>query len=235
MSSRGLPVLLWDMNGVLLDDEVVHEKCFAEILESFCGVQLTHEEYLDCFIGKTDALGMIDYFSQVEEDVNPDVISLLCGEKNRLYVDYFAQGLAVNPQALELLSDLDSAGYKQALVTCDQRPDVEVILERMLPNVFRSTITAQDVVRSKPYADPYEKAAAQIDVNPVDCIVVEDSVAGIHSARQAGAQVIGLCDTTTSQYARQLELAGASRVVSSLDVFSSDYFDRFNSSDKVAI
>lgn len=236
MPSRDIrPSILWDMNGVLLDDEIVHEQCFAEILASFCGISLNHEDYLAYFIGKTDKLGFIDFFKKVEQDINPDVLKTLCAEKNKLYVDYFSRGLAVNPSAQDLLEDLNILGYKQALVTCDQRPDVDAILQSMLPNVFDATVAAQDVKHSKPYMDPYEKAAVEINADSGSCIVIEDTVAGVLAARRAGARVIGFAESQTSNYARQLAGAGAERIVTSLEMFSADFFDRFMQSKEAVI
>lgn len=226
-SGLNKPAILWDMNGVLLDDEKVHEKCFAEVLFNFCGVDLTHEDYLEFFIGKTDYLGMKQYFESVESGVSPEVINNLCGVKNQLYIEYFSKGLAVNPKARDLLEDLDSQGFRQALVTCDQRPDVDQILKSMLPNVFVSTVAAQDVINSKPYAEPYLKAAELIGFDPSNCVVIEDTIAGVKSAKNAGAKVIGFCETSTSSYARQLQILGAGRVVNSLEGFTGDYFENF--------
>lgn len=219
--------ILWDMNGVLLDDEPIHERCFAEILKSYCGIELSHEDYINYFYGKTDLLGMEDYFATVESDINPTTLTLLCGEKNRLYVDYYTQGLTVAPLARDLLDNLSHHGYKQALVTCDQRPDVDAILESILPNVFDSVVSAQDVKYSKPYADPYVKAAIEVGADIATCIVVEDSLMGVSSAVKAGARIIGYSSFQSSKHARELSVGGAERVVTDFSVFTDDFFARF--------
>lgn len=224
---QSTPTILWDMNGVLIDDEPLHEKCFSEILKDYCGIELSHEDYVNHFYGKTDLLGMEDFFKTVEPDINPTTLTLLCGEKNRNYVDYRNTGLAVAANAKELLEDLSSKGYKQALVTCDQRQDVDVILERFLPNVFQSVVSAQDVKNSKPFADPYLKAASQVGIPIEKCIVIEDSLSGVISAQKAGASVIGVSEIMSTKHARELEVVGAKRVVTDLSLFSDDYFSFF--------
>ncbi len=224
LQEQRTPTILWDMNGVLLDDEPVHEKCFAEILRSYCGIELTHEDYIAYFYGKTDFLGMENYFATVEPDVSVTTLNLMCGEKNRLYVDYFKQGLTITANARELLEDLSSKNYKQALVTCDQRPDVEAILCDLLPNVFGSVVTAQDVQFSKPYADPYVKASVELGTDISDCIVIEDSSAGVISAKKAGARVIGYSEFRSAKHARELEIVGSEKVETDFSSFCDDYF-----------
>ena len=72
------PLILWDLNGVLVDDEPVHEKCFRELLAESFGIDLSHEDYNKHFLGKTDRLGFIDFFSQVENSIHDSMLNAMC-------------------------------------------------------------------------------------------------------------------------------------------------------------
>jgi len=77
------------------------------------------------------------------------------------------------------------------------------------PTVF---VTADDVERGKPAPDPYRQAARRLDVAPDQCVVVEDTPAGLEAAQTAGARVLAV--TTTHEAA---PLAGATAVVPAIN------------------
>jgi len=59
-------------------------------------------------------------------------------------------------------------------------------------NYYQFSISASDVVRSKPFPDPYLMAADKIDADIKECIVLEDSATGVASATSAGAYVVAV-------------------------------------------
>jgi HAD superfamily hydrolase (TIGR01509 family) len=198
------PNILWDLNGVLLDDEPVHEQCFRELLVSDFGIELSSVDYDNYFLGKTDRLGFIDFFSQVESSIGEKMLDVMCAKKHRLYEHYALKGLNINLEAVTMLDDLSSHNYKQTLVTCDQQSDVVKILQKNLPNVFDVIITSNDVKYSKPSSEPYLQAMAKLGVSDKSCIVIEDTLAGAISGKSAGAQVAVIHSKNDTNFLREL-------------------------------
>lgn len=99
-------------------------------------------------------------------------------------------GIEVLPGAADLLSLLAEAGVPTAIVTSGGGPLAEARLAATgLPHP-PVVVTADDVERGKPYPDPWLLGARRLGVDPADCLVVEDAVAGLQAARAAGCRAL---------------------------------------------
>jgi sugar-phosphatase len=108
-------------------------------------------------------------------------------------------GIVVLPGALDLLARLRDAGVPTAVVTSSSAPLAEARLRVTgLPRP-EVVVTASDVERGKPWPDPWLLAAERLGVDPDGCLVVEDSVAGLRAARDAGCRGLVAVTTTTAR------------------------------------
>jgi mannitol-1-/sugar-/sorbitol-6-phosphatase len=114
------------------------------------------------------------------------------------------EGVTALPGAAELLAHLPPD--RLAIVTSATRPLAVARLGYAGIPVPRHMITADDVVHGKPSPEPFLKGAALLGFAPADCLVFEDSPAGISSARSAGMRAIAL---QTTYPAKQLQAATA--------------------------
>lgn len=108
-----------------------------------------------------------------------------------------ADGIEVLPGAVELLGRLRDAEVPTALVTSSSAPLAQARLHATglpRPDVV---VTASDVVRGKPWPDPWLLGAERIRVTPGACLVVEDAVAGLRAARAAGCRGLAAVASTT--------------------------------------
>jgi HAD superfamily hydrolase (TIGR01509 family) len=94
------------------------------------------------------------------------------------------------PGARELLADLRANDVPCALVTMSWQRFVDPILEHLPPDSFASIVTGDRVEFGKPHPEPYLKAAAELGVEPADCVAIEDSNTGAKSAVAAGCVVL---------------------------------------------
>ena len=97
----------------------------------------------------------------------------------------------VQPGARELLAEVAAAGLPHALVTSSQRVFAEAVLGAT-GITFPLTVCAEDVTAGKPDPEPYLLAAKLLDVDPVRCVVLEDSPNGVASATAAGCRVLAV-------------------------------------------
>src|SRR5438270_2247268 len=114
------------------------------------------------------------------------------------------EGVTALPGAAELLAHLPSDRF--AIVTSATRPLAIALLGYAGLPVHRHIITANDVIHGKPSPEPFLKGAALLGFAPEDCLVFEDSPAGVASARSAGMKAIAL---QTTYPADQLQAANA--------------------------
>jgi mannitol-1-/sugar-/sorbitol-6-phosphatase len=120
------------------------------------------------------------------------------------------QGVTALPGALQLLRRLPPERF--AIVTSATRPLAVARLGYAGLPVPRHMVTADDVVQGKPSPEPYLKGAALLGLAPADCIVCEDTPAGIVSAHAAGMRAIALGNTYSTH-----ELAAADALAGSLE------------------
>jgi sugar-phosphatase len=102
-------------------------------------------------------------------------------------------GVAVMPGAVELVSSIPDCRW--CVVTSGSRHLATARLKLAGIPIPKVMVTADDVANGKPHPEPYLKGAELLEMNPAECLVIEDAPAGIHSAHAAGMQVIGLVST----------------------------------------
>ena len=71
---------------------------------------------------------------------------------------------------------------------------------------FQAIVTSDDVTETKPSPQPYLIAAAQIDENSTDCVVIENAPLGIRSGKSAGMKVIGITTTLNAHHLRDADV-----------------------------
>jgi HAD superfamily hydrolase (TIGR01509 family) len=203
-----LEAVLFDMNGVIVDDEQIHELACAHVLADF-GRRLDHRSYQQHFVGRTDEDGFRSYFSGT-----PAVryMDQLIAAKRDEYRALATGALKPCPGALACIASLVDSEVKLALVTSSTRREARRVLETLrLTSVFHTCITAEDVRIGKPDPQAYLLAARALIVDPPACVVVEDAPSGIEAARKAGMRCLGVTTTHPPE-----ELREADRIVVSL-------------------
>jgi HAD superfamily hydrolase (TIGR01509 family) len=104
--------------------------------------------------------------------------------------DLFDAGLPWCDGALELLEALAGEGVPMALVTNTRRSLTERALNSIGHQYFSATVCGDEVEAAKPAPDPYQRAAALLDLPPAACLAIEDSATGTAAAESAGCPVL---------------------------------------------
>jgi beta-phosphoglucomutase-like phosphatase (HAD superfamily) len=151
-------------------------------------------------------------------------------------VEVAEQGLRFFPHAAETLATL-AARWPLAINSGALRPEIEYALRRLNCREYVAAIvSAEDAVNCKPHPEGYRLALQALrdhmkrtgdgDVEPLDacqCLVIEDSLAGVISAKDAGMFVVGVTNTYASDQLRQ---AGAVDVIDSLAALTPDWISQ---------
>lgn len=103
-----------------------------------------------------------------------------------------AAGVTVQPGALPMLDQARALGIPVALVTAADRPVAELVLGALGADRFACSVTQGETPRGKPHPDPYLSACAELGVDPVDCLAVEDTPTGCAAALAAGCRVLAV-------------------------------------------
>ena len=178
--------ILCDFDGVLVDSEPIRFKAgaqaFAEIGES-----LTWERFVKFWLGRTDEAGLRDLLGGRFEAEGRRIIE----RRNALYEGRLDE-VPGSSDALRFIPRVPE-GIQFAVVTGSRRLEVEAILWRLATSErIQALITAEDYTQAKPAPDPFLIAARRLNLQPVSCLVIEDSPAGVAAALAAGMPVVAV-------------------------------------------
>ncbi len=188
MFGKKLPAaVLWDMDGTLVDSEhywLASEKALAEEHNA----TWTQQDGFD-LIGNSlyESSKIIKAKIGSSMDTEAIVQHLTDSVSAKLAVE-----IPWRPGAQELLRELKRKRIKTALVTMSLHRMAEQVVNRIPFDAFDVIIGGDDVVRGKPFPDPYLKAAEALGVSPEDCVAFEDSNTGLRSAESAGTKAVGI-------------------------------------------
>jgi beta-phosphoglucomutase len=181
--------VLFDMDGVLVDSEAFICRA-AVMMFSELGTRVSPEDFLP-FTG----MGENRYLGGVAQKYNLEVnIDKVKARTYEIY-DRIASG---NLEALdgvhEFIDRCRNKGLRLALATSADTVKMEINLREigLTADTFQSIVTGLDVVNKKPFPDIYLKAAENIGLKPLECLVVEDAVSGIRAGRAAGCRCLAV-------------------------------------------
>ena len=199
--------VIFDMDGVLIDSEPLHMQADAETFRRH-GMEVPDEAWADIF-GMKSEVGlalMSERYGDGSQDPN-----LLAAEKRARYIELAAGELDLVSGVREYLTMCRSRFEKLAVTTSGKERVQMPLLERFgITGLFDVIVTGDEMSAGKPDPEPYLLTASRLGFPPGECLVIEDAVAGIRSAKAAGCPVVGLSSTTPRS---ALTEAGADVVV----------------------
>ncbi len=185
--------VLFDFNGVIVDDEPLHRALFLQVLAEAEGLEVNRTDYRRFSLGRPDQEAFRAILSARGRTATAAQIKVLTGRKSELY-----RSLA-DPQALLLdgvrstIEHLTARGLTLAIVSGALREEIDWLLSATgLVSFFPVIISAEDIARGKPDPEGYALALARAGVEADESLAIEDSFAGIEAARAAGISVLAL-------------------------------------------
>ena len=181
--------ILFDLDGTLVDSERETAEAMARALSRQLAIEI--EQYdRDYIIGRS----WIAIYDSLRSRypalrwTRDETIARVAAVREEVIAEL---GITVLPGARDLLAWTRT--YKRGLVTGSSRLEVAQVLPHLGEHaVFDVIVAAEDVTRSKPAPDGYLAAIATLGLAPGECIVVEDSEAGITAGRTAGCIVLAV-------------------------------------------
>src|SRR5207249_4418508 len=184
-----IEAVLFDFNGVIADDEEQHRAALGVVLAGE-GLSLTPQQYYSDFLGFDDRRCLIEAFRRAGKALPAMQLERLLDEKSRVYQELIDRSLALVPGAADFVPRA-AERFRLGLVSGALRQEVELVLGRAgLQRYFDVLVAAEDVERCKPDPAGYLAARGALDRRrPLPagcCVVIEDSLPGLHAARAAG-------------------------------------------------
>ncbi|MEG4574484.1 HAD family phosphatase [Microcoleus sp. N3A4] len=199
-----LKAVLFDFNGVIINDEPIHEKIIDRLMLDE-NLQLKRGEFREICLGRSDRACITELLDRRGRFVTETYLDRLLQRKAEAYKTQIdtLEKLPIYPGLAEFIAKIRAAGLKMAVVSGAMRSDIELVLDRAgLAANFELIVAGDDLTASKPAPDGYLLAVELLNqkypdfnLQPIECLAVEDTFAGIEAAKKAGIQVAGVTHT----------------------------------------
>jgi len=216
-----LKAVVFDFDGIIVDSEPLHCRAFQKLLEPF-GAGFTWDEYVERYMGFDDRDAFREAFRVHGLQLDDEQLSRLIAAKAAMFQEVAREGVSSYSGAVDLIRQL-SGRTPLALCSGALLSDIEPVLGMLaIPDAFDCIVTADDVAASKPDPASYLLAIQKLQhlfpsqqILPAHAVAIEDTPAGISSAKGAGLKVLSV----TNSYPAA-ELLTADRVVDSLSAIT---------------
>jgi HAD superfamily hydrolase (TIGR01509 family) len=201
-----LRALLFDLDGTLVDSERESAEAMARALASGQGIQIEQEDR-DFIVGRS----WVQIYEQLRGRYDTlawsrdELIAATAARREEVFKE---TGLTVLPGAREVIHRFSH--LQLAIVTGSSRVEMGQALDALgLAASFEHTVASEDVATSKPAPDGYLQAAAALGVPASECLVIEDSQAGIAAGLAAQMRVVAV---SVGNYAAHDQSAAHSQI-----------------------
>lgn len=181
--------IIFDFNGTLFFDSKMHLEAWRNFSAKLRGTPFSDSEMREHMFGRTN-FDIISY--AIGKAPSDELVERLAYEKESLYRDEcrkMGSNCKLAPYAVEFLNYLKINKIQKTIATMSGKDNVDFFIDWFnLKNWFDTDKIVFDdgSIKGKPAPDIYELAAKRLNLRPEECVVIEDAVSGIESARAAG-------------------------------------------------
>ena len=189
MKLNSISCVIFDMDGVIIDSELLHKKAYYETFAAV-GVEVSDELY-KTLTGSSTINAFQRLVTHFRLDAEP---SDLVQQKRKRYVEYFENDptLPLVHGVEDIIKYFFGKGYTLVLASSSAMVNIDRVFTRFdLDQYFTAKISGADLTLSKPHPEIFEKAALLGKTPKENCIIIEDSDNGVKAANDAGIFVFG--------------------------------------------
>lgn len=199
-----LKAILFDFNGVIINDERIHLQLIDEILIQE-NLQPQKMQERQASLGRSDRVCFQELLANRGRVASEDYLTQLLYRKAQAYALELEklEKLPTYPGVEDLIYQVRSRNLNLAIVSGAVRQEIEIVLKRAnLAEYFNIIVAGDDITTSKPEPDGYLLAVErlsqvypELNLQPQECLAIEDTPAGIAAAKRAQIQVVGVANT----------------------------------------
>lgn len=192
---KNIKACIFDLDGTLVDSMWMWPDIDREYLNRF------EIEYDDNLKNEIDGISFHETAVYFKNKFGiSDSVEKICKDWEEMAYDKYKYEVKEKPGCKKFLEHLRSKGIKMGIATSNNRSMVDVVLESLnMKDFFEVITTSDEVKRGKPAPDVYLTTANLLNVEPKNCLVFEDVVAGIMAGKSAGMKVCAIEDDFTKE------------------------------------
>ena len=186
-----LEAVIWDMDGVIADTAPYHFKAWQEVFQKR-GVNYSEEDFKRNFGKRNDAI----IRNIIGGSISSGEVDVIGVEKEEVFRREVARNIIPLPGAMELIRLLKEHGVKMALASSAPIENIQLVTRGLgINNCFQVIVWGREVTEGKPSPQGFLLAAKRLEVEPENCVVIEDAIAGVIAAKRAGMKCLAITNT----------------------------------------
>ncbi len=200
-----IKAVLFDFNGVIIKDEKIHQQLIDELLIEENLQPSRPGEYQRYCLGRNDYSAIKNILEARGRFVQDEYLDKLVKKKGKLYLQILStlETIPIFEKVEEFLQSLQAKNLPLAIVSGALKQDIEYVLEKTnLKQYFSVIVSGDEIKTSKPSPEGYLLALTKLNeiypllaIKPQQCLVIEDTLVGIASGKNAGMTVIAVANT----------------------------------------
>ena len=225
-----IKAILMDFNGVIINDEPIQMQAYKEILKGE-GIDLSEEDYY-ASMGMNDKLFVENVYKRANKTAAANKVLEITQAKTQRWREAVAEELPIFDGVENFIKKMVQGDITLGIVSMAKREEIEYVLERTgLRDQFTTIVSAEDCENCKPDPEVFYKGFNLLDAlrtakgrNPIvhgECVVIEDSAAGVIGAKKAGMKTLAVTNSVSENVLRE---AGADAVSKNLNDWMPDSF-----------
>lgn len=189
---KNISAVIFDMDGTMVDNMPYHEKAWRLFLNKYHLI-VPPILFRQLYSGKQNTFILPDLF---KKELSPSQIKNYSLEKEKFYHRLYSPHIKPVSGLIRTLDFFKNRHLLLAVATTAPKPNRELVFSKLnIKNYFKVIIGDEDITKGKPDPEIYLKTAQQLNVNPGQCLVFEDSPAGVTAAKSAGMTVVAILTT----------------------------------------
>ncbi len=196
-----LSAVIFDFDGIIVDSEPMHFRAFNEVLNPL-DIEISWEDYCELYIGFDDRDAFREAHKLNDKKMSSRDLKRLIKNKAEIFQKYIREGdVTPLPGAVELIKSIP-VRLPVALCSGALREDILPIIGNLgIAGCFSQIVTAEDTKKSKPDPAPYQLTCEKLGIeDPATVVAIEDTPAGILSAKGAGLKVLAVTNSYDRNY-----------------------------------
>jgi len=195
-----ITTIIFDLDGTLIDSMNIWHECDVQFF-SRRGIEFPSNLFDD--LTSNNFTDLATYFKQ--RFCLSETVEEIMDEWFTFVRQAYEQTIPLKPYALEVINQLKDMGFTLALGTSNERSLAECAIKRLgLYDFFSAIVVGCDCVNGKPAPDIFLLIAEKLGVLPEECLVIEDSLAGVQAAKNAGMMVFAVADEHSARDKEQI-------------------------------
>lgn len=188
--------VIFDMDGVIAHTNPYHSIAFREFFKKR-GLAPTEEEFAQHMYGKSNSY-ILSHF--LKRSIFGEELEKLEFEKESLFREIYKEHIKEIEGFSQFTDNLLQDGFQLGVATSAPRANLDLVMGNLgFEPKMNSILASENVTHHKPDPEVYLKSAKNLNVQPENCVVFEDSFSGVTAAINAGMKVVGVLSSHTKE------------------------------------